>query len=329
MLELAPGALLFDIFGSTEGGPFAFAFVRSPRRPAEPDRPRRGLRGARRGQQRDRARLRRDRHPRLLRSEAARLPRRPEKTAETYRLINGKVYVAPGDYVRRLGGGRIEFLGRGSSTVNTGGEKVYPAEVEDVLRTHPAVTRRGRVRDRGPRWGQAVSAVVAVRSEPPVGPEELRAYVGERLAGYKKPKHLVVVDSLERTQSGKADMRRLKAPRRGERRRGRLIVVRRASRARRRPRTDVRDDLGGRDAAEAGALVERQTAREAVEEAGRIEVAGAVVSTTRLTGSAGTEYVSSPRTTIEPSSLRVRTMTLSSRRRARPPPRRCRPGTAT
>ncbi|HWK20576.1 MAG TPA: hypothetical protein VNR37_07410, partial [Microbacteriaceae bacterium] len=61
------------------------------------------------------------------------------------------------------------------------------------------------------RWGQAVAAVVARRPGAAVGADELRAHVGEQLAGYKKPRHLVIIDSLERTPSGKADMRRLKS----------------------------------------------------------------------------------------------------------------------
>ena len=212
LLEFTSGALLFDIFGSTEGGPFAYAFVRSPE-----DLP----------------------STIILANEAAVLAEdggeidpeavgetgilayygpkpvgyldAPQKTAETYRHLGERIYVAPGDYVRLLGGGRIEFLGRGSSSVNTGGEKVYPAEVEDALRTHPDVTDVVvfGVADR--RWGQAVAAVVAVRDGADVSVETLRARVGELLAGYKKPKHIAIVESLERTPSGKADMRRMQS----------------------------------------------------------------------------------------------------------------------
>ena len=211
LLEHLDGALLFDIFGATEGGPFAYAFVRSA-----DDLPSRIVlaQGA----------VVLDEEGRELDPESGATgvlaysgPKplgyrdAPDKTAETYRRLNGKVYVSPGDYVRLLGGGRIEFLGRGSATVNTGGEKVYPAEVEEALRTHPGVTDAVvfGVADR--RWGQAVAAVVAVAPGSGLGADELRSHVGERLAGYKKPRHLVVVDSLERTPSGKADMRRMKS----------------------------------------------------------------------------------------------------------------------
>jgi len=211
LLEHLRDTLLLDIFGATEGGPFAYAFVRS----AE-DLPSRIVLtpGA----------VVLDEDGRELDPESgatgvlAYAGPKPlgyrdaaEKTAETYRHLNGKVYVSPGDYVRLLGGGRIEFLGRDSATVNTGGEKVYPAEVEESLRTHPDVDDAVvfGVADR--RWGQAVAAVVARRPGAAVGADELRAHVGEQLAGYKKPRHLVIVDSLERTPSGKADMRRLKS----------------------------------------------------------------------------------------------------------------------
>jgi len=211
LLEHLRDTLLFDIFGATEGGPFAYAFVRSAA-----DLPSRIVLtpGA----------VVLDEEGRELDPESGATgvlayagPKpigyldAPDKTAETYRRLNGKVYVSPGDYVRLLGGGRIEFLGRGSATVNTGGEKVYPAEVEEALRSHPDVADAVvfGVADR--RWGQAVAAVVAVDPDAAIGPDELRAHVGELLAGYKKPRHLVIVDSLERTPSGKADMRRMKS----------------------------------------------------------------------------------------------------------------------
>lgn len=210
LLEFLDGTLLFDIFGATEGGPFAYASVRS-----RDDLPSRVMLTPGAVVLDDAGReLDRESGATGVLGYAGPKPigylDAPEKTAETYRELNGKVYVAPGDHVRLLGGGRIEFLGRDSATVNTGGEKVYPAEVEDALRSHRDVTDAVvfGVADR--RWGQAVAAVVAVRPGSDASPEALTAHVGERLAGYKKPRHLVVVDSLERTPSGKADMRRLK-----------------------------------------------------------------------------------------------------------------------
>ncbi|OJX67097.1 MAG: hypothetical protein BGO95_09880 [Micrococcales bacterium 73-13] len=211
LLEHLSGALLFDIFGATEGGPFAYAFVRSPE-----DLPSRIVlaQGAVVLDE-DGAELDRESGATGVLAYAGPKPLgyrdAPEQTARTYRRVGDRLYVAPGDYVRLLGGGRVEFLGRSSATVNTGGEKVYPAEVEDALRRHPDVTDAVvfGVADR--RWGQAVAAVVAVRPGSTATAEELTGLVGDRLAGYKKPRRLVLVDSLERTPSGKADMRRMQA----------------------------------------------------------------------------------------------------------------------
>ena len=84
-----------------------------------------------------------------------------EKTAATYPVIDGVRHLIPGDYVRVLTDGYIELLGRGSSVINTGGEKVYPAEVEEALLHHPAVTDAVVFGLPDPRWGEVVSAIVA------------------------------------------------------------------------------------------------------------------------------------------------------------------------
>ena len=94
--------------------------------------------------------------------------------------------------------------------INTGGEKVYPAEVEEALLDHPAVTDAVVFGVPDPRWGEAVSAVVAAphgtvdraRAHRPTSPD--------RLAGYKKPKRIVVRDVIERSPSGKLDMARVR-----------------------------------------------------------------------------------------------------------------------
>ena len=211
LLRHLDGALLFDILGATEGGPFAYSFVRSAEElPAQ-------LVIAQGAVLLDEAGRELDPESGATGVLAYRGPKpigyldAPEKTAETYRRIGEHVYVAPGDYARHLGGGRIELLGRGSATVNTGGEKVYPAEVEEALRAHPEVTDAVVFGVPDPRWGQVVAAVVAVRPGSAVTAEELREHVGRLLAGYKKPRRIAVVDSLERTPSGKADMRRMAA----------------------------------------------------------------------------------------------------------------------
>jgi len=130
------------------------------------------------------------------------------KTAETFRTIRGARHVIAGDLVEVRGEGRVELLGRGSAVVNTGGEKVFPAEVEGVLLEHPAVVDAVVFGTPDSRFGEVVTAVVA--ADPAgVSAEELRAHVGERLAGYKKPRIVEIRPSLNRSPSGKVDMRRL------------------------------------------------------------------------------------------------------------------------
>lgn len=133
-----------------------------------------------------------------------------EKTRSTYPVVNGHRYVIPGDYVRVQEEGYIELLGRGSSVVNTGGEKVFPAEVEEALMEYPRVLDAVVFGMPDPRWGEALTAMVAVEDPDRMDPDELLRFVGERLAGYKKPRRIIVRRSLERGPTGKLNMRALK-----------------------------------------------------------------------------------------------------------------------
>jgi acyl-CoA synthetase (AMP-forming)/AMP-acid ligase II len=103
--------------------------------------------------------------------------------------------------------GAIELLGRGSVAINTGGEKVFPEEVESVLKGHPAVYDCLVVGVPDGRWGSAVTAVVQPVAGAEITLAGLVAHVKASLAGYKAPKHLVVVDAVVRSPSGKADYR--------------------------------------------------------------------------------------------------------------------------
>jgi acyl-CoA synthetase (AMP-forming)/AMP-acid ligase II len=103
--------------------------------------------------------------------------------------------------------GTVELLGRGSTSINTGGEKVHPEEVEGVLHAHPAVADVLVVGVPDERWGSAVTAVVQPAAGASVTLEDLTAHCRQQLAGYKLPKHLVVVDRVVRSPSGKADYR--------------------------------------------------------------------------------------------------------------------------
>ena len=131
------------------------------------------------------------------------------KSAATYPVIDGVRHLISGDYVRVLGDGYVELLGRGSSVINTGGEKVYPAEVEEALLDHQAVTDAVVFGLPDPRWGEVVAAVVAA-PRGTVTEQELIDHVAGLLAGYKKPKRIVVGDVIERSPSGKVDMTTLR-----------------------------------------------------------------------------------------------------------------------
>lgn len=130
----------------------------------------------------------------------------PEKTATAFRDIDGTRYAIPGDTAVLEADGRLRLLGRDSSVINTGGEKVYADEVEHALREHPAVRDAIVLGAPDPRWGSVVAAVVSLQRHATAGPEELAAFVGERLARYKQPRRIVVVNEVQRLATGKADL---------------------------------------------------------------------------------------------------------------------------
>jgi acyl-CoA synthetase (AMP-forming)/AMP-acid ligase II len=128
----------------------------------------------------------------------------PEKTTKTFRTVAGARYSVPGDYATVDVDGTIRLLGRGSATVNTGGEKVYPEEVELVLREHPAVDDCVVVGVPDERFGEKVVALVTVRNA--VDETALRDHCRERgLSGYKIPKRVLTVPAMHRAPNGKAD----------------------------------------------------------------------------------------------------------------------------
>ena len=128
-----------------------------------------------------------------------------KKTAETFRTINGVRYAIPGDYAQVESDGTVTLLGRGSVSINSGGEKIYPEEVEGVLKGHPDVFDALVVGVPDPRFGQHVAAVVAPRKGTAPTLAELDAFVRKEIAGYKVPRSLWIVDEVKRSPAGKPD----------------------------------------------------------------------------------------------------------------------------
>ena len=131
----------------------------------------------------------------------------PEKTAKTFLTDeNGKRWVVAGDFASLESDGTITLLGRGSVCINSGGEKIFPEEVEQALKAHPEVYDTLVVGVPDDRWGQAVCAVVQPR-EGHVAPtlDEIAEHCRGHLARYKVPRHLVIVDEIVRSPSGKPD----------------------------------------------------------------------------------------------------------------------------
>ena len=119
---------------------------------------------------------------------------------------DGTRYVVAGDFALHEADGTITLLGRGSVCINSGGEKIFPEEVESVLKDHPSVYDVLVVGVPDDRWGQAVCAVVQPRDgEPAPTLADLDAHSRTQLAAYKTPRHLVLVDEIQRSPSGKPD----------------------------------------------------------------------------------------------------------------------------
>ncbi|SKT98187.1 long-chain-fatty-acid--CoA ligase FadD19 [Mycobacteroides abscessus subsp. massiliense] len=130
-----------------------------------------------------------------------------KKTAETFKTFNGVRYAIPGDWATVEADGTVTMLGRGSVSINTGGEKVFPEEVESVLKGHPAVFDAVVVGVPDEKWGQHVGAVIAVREGVELTFEDLDTHARKEIAGYKVPRSIWIVDSVKRNPAGKADYR--------------------------------------------------------------------------------------------------------------------------
>jgi len=214
LMARLPGAFVYDTFGSSESGTFAKSTSGTGNTPAQgrfaprddavvlddelrPVKPGSGVVG------------------RLARSGAVALGyyNDPEKTAATFPVIDGRRFIVTGDHATVEADGTVQVLGRGSACINTGGEKVYPDEVEAAIKSHPEVADAMVVGLPDPRFGERVVALVVLRSRgtppDPRGsgevPADLDEHVRRHVAGYKAPRQTFAVDAVERFPSGKPD----------------------------------------------------------------------------------------------------------------------------
>jgi acyl-CoA synthetase (AMP-forming)/AMP-acid ligase II len=204
LMARMPGAFIYDTFGSSESGTFAKSTSGTGNTPAQgrfapggdalvvdddlrPVEPGSGVVG------------------RLARRGAVALGyyNDPEKTAATFPVIDGVRYIVTGDNAMVEADGTIQILGRGSASINTGGEKVYPDEVEGALKSHRGIADAMVVGLPDDRFGERVVALVVTRADEI--PPDLEAHVRGLVAGYKVPRQVFRVEAVERFPSGKPD----------------------------------------------------------------------------------------------------------------------------
>jgi acyl-CoA synthetase (AMP-forming)/AMP-acid ligase II len=132
----------------------------------------------------------------------------PVKTAATFvTAADGTRYAIPGDMATVEADGSITLLGRGSVSINSGGEKIYPEEVEAAVKSHPGVYDAVVVGVPDERWGQRVVAVVQLREGHAPTLDDIQIYCRTAIAGYKVPRELHAVAEITRSPSGKPDYR--------------------------------------------------------------------------------------------------------------------------
>ena len=131
--------------------------------------------------------------------------RDPEKTAATFRFVDGVRYAIPGDLGRIEFDGSVTLIGRGNTTINTGGEKVFPTEVEEAIRSLPDVDDCLVLGVADERFGQTVAALVVCRPHHRLDDEDVARAVRSSLAGYKVPRLIQFVEQVPRLPNGKVD----------------------------------------------------------------------------------------------------------------------------
>jgi fatty-acyl-CoA synthase len=203
LLGYLPQATLLDVCGSTEGVTYGFRRVRrggqafTANFEAAP-----GLKviGA------DRRELPRGEVGSLAGpTPASGYHKDPQRSAAAYFVMDGEQYAVPGDLGRIEPDGTVTLIGRGTSVINTGGEKVYPAEVEEVLGELKGVEECLVMGVPDERFGQIVAALVRREADTELGAGDLTAAARQFLAGYKVPRLVVFVDQVPRAPNGKVD----------------------------------------------------------------------------------------------------------------------------
>ncbi len=129
----------------------------------------------------------------------------PEKSERTFRTVNGVRYSFPGDYASVAADGSITLLGRGSACINSGGEKIFPEEVEEVVKLHPAVYDCLVVGVPDERFGEAVTAVASLRPGSSASEADVLSSCRGKLSAYKLPKRVLFANVVQRAPNGKAD----------------------------------------------------------------------------------------------------------------------------
>jgi acyl-CoA synthetase (AMP-forming)/AMP-acid ligase II len=133
------------------------------------------------------------------------------KSAATFVMVDGVRWSIPGDWAEVAADGTLILYGRGSQCINTGGEKVFPEEVEEVLKQHPSVADAAVVGVPDERFGQAITALVEPHAGDQLDEAALIAHVKQHLAHYKAPKQVLHIDTVGRAANGKLDYKRLTA----------------------------------------------------------------------------------------------------------------------
>jgi fatty-acyl-CoA synthase len=203
-----PNAVIFDMIGASEGGPFAVSMTMPGSEPPETAvfvaPPNVVTIDAASGAVLPRGSA----TPGMLAAAGA-MPRGywndEAKTNETFRTIDGVRYTVPGDFATIAEDGTVTLLGRGSVCINSGGEKIYPEEVEVAARKHPTVIDANAVGVPHERFGETVVLVCSVSA--PTSADDIIATVKSTISDYKAPRRVVFVDEVYRAPNGKADYR--------------------------------------------------------------------------------------------------------------------------